>query len=243
MFVTMRTDRFRDLSLVRRCLIVGTLYGLMAVVPATMADTVITNTRAEVAFMAGLWESDSIQISPLANAQYPSCTGTWQFIFPLRVETDGDIHIRTGVTSAGACSGANNINNSPIINEVVNVNGTVNPQWTHLQGLNGRQAKPTGIFRFYTEHASDGTSSGTGERHFEIHPMTQLYLWNASSNAFLLDADYHANITNVADGTTHSSTTLRQLFDGTQLTTNIIMSDNNRVISIYPRSEERRVGK
>ena len=221
--------------LVRKRLIVATLFSLMAIVPAILADTVITNSRAEIAFMAGLWESDTIQISPLANAQYPSCTGTWQFIYPLRVESDGDVHIRTGVNSAGGCTGANNINNSPIINEVVNVFNTANPIWTHLVSLgSGRQAKPTGIFRFYTEHTSDGTSSGVGERHFEIHPMTQLYVWNASSNAFLLDSDYHSSITNVSDGTTHSSTTLRQLFDGTQQTTNIVMSDNNRVISIYP---------
>jgi hypothetical protein len=225
-----QTDFGTRLSM-RRSLIVTTLFGLMAVIPATLGDTVITNSRAEIAFMAGLWESDTIQISALTSTQYPSCSGTWQYIFPVRIEDDGDSHIKTAISAAGTCASGNNIGNSPLINEVVNVSAT---QWNHISGLSGRQAKPTGIFRYYTEHTSDGTSSGTGERHFEIHPMTQLYLWNASSNAFLLDTDYHANITNVADGTTHSSTTLRQLFDGTQRTTNIVMSDNNRVISTYP---------
>jgi hypothetical protein len=38
-------------------------------------QTVITNTRPEVALMASLWEADSVQISPLANAQCPNIAG------------------------------------------------------------------------------------------------------------------------------------------------------------------------
>src|SRR5207245_9930864 len=39
------------------------------VMPAMVHATTITNTRPEIAQMAGSWEVDSVQISPLANAQ------------------------------------------------------------------------------------------------------------------------------------------------------------------------------
>jgi hypothetical protein len=208
-------------------LIATTFIGLMTLVPAALGDTIITNTRAEVAFMASLWESDTIQISPLVNAQYPSCSGTWQYTTLFALEPDGDAHIRTAVSSLGACITGNNINGSPIIDEVINVLTSTNPVWTHLISLgSNRQAKPVGIFRYYTEHS--------GERHFEIHPITQIYVWNTNSNAFLLDSDYHAGITNVADGTTHTASGLRGLFDGSETTTAVVMSDNNRVIFTYP---------
>ncbi len=226
MFVTMRTGSMGRASEVWMKLIATTFIGLMTLAPATLGQTVITNTRAEVAFMAGLWESDTIQISPLANAQYPNCTGTWQFIYPLRVEADADVHIRMGINSSAGCTTANNINNAPIIAEVVNVFTTSNPIWTHLVSLSGKQAKPTGIFRYYTEHAL--------ERHFEIHPVTQMYVWNTNSNAFVLDTDYHAAITNVIDGTTHSTSTLRGLFDGTETMTAVISNDNIHVMFTYP---------
>jgi hypothetical protein len=41
----------------------------------TGATAIITNSRTEVAQMAGLWEVDSIQISPLVNVQYPQLAG------------------------------------------------------------------------------------------------------------------------------------------------------------------------
>src|SRR4051812_44220486 len=42
------------------------------------ASTIETNSRAEVSFMASLWETDTITISPLANAQYPVFSTDWQ---------------------------------------------------------------------------------------------------------------------------------------------------------------------
>ena len=44
--------------------------------------------------MARLWETDTVAISPLANAQYPQFSGDWQFVFPhTNISDDGDIHI------------------------------------------------------------------------------------------------------------------------------------------------------
>jgi hypothetical protein len=219
----------------RRLVLLSAL--LLGVLPRNASsDTIITNSRAEVSFMASLWESDTIQISPLVNAQYPNCSGTWQYIYPVTVEADGDVHIRTGITSSTStsCYRGNNLGNSPLIDEIVNVFSTSNPNWATLPG-SGSQAKPTGIFRFYTEHTSNGDSSGVGERHFEIHPMTALYVWNTASNAFVFRSDYHGTITNVSDGTTHAASTLRGLFDGSRVTTAIVTSaDSSRVIFTYP---------
>src|SRR6266404_5076744 len=45
--------------------------------------TVITNTRPEIAQMAGQWEVTSVQISSLITNQYPAFgTNTWEYIFP-----------------------------------------------------------------------------------------------------------------------------------------------------------------
>jgi hypothetical protein len=74
-------------------------------------------------------------------------------------------------------------------------------------------------FRFYTEH--------TGERHFELHPVTRLQLWNGSS--FVADTDYHSNVVAVPDGTTHATSTLTSLLNGTQTITATIGADNNSV--------------
>src|SRR6266850_2833245 len=86
------------------------------------SETVITNTRTEVAQMAGLWEVDSIQISSLANSQYTQFSpSSWQYIFPhSNISADGDIHIDMAVNSAGSGSSGNNTGESPIIAEVIN---------------------------------------------------------------------------------------------------------------------------
>src|ERR1041384_5819220 len=84
------------------------------------AQTVITNTRAEVSFMASLWETDPIQISALANAQYPSVgggTSTWQYVFPdFGFSNDGDIHVNMGIAATGN-TGTHSANSgeSPIV--------------------------------------------------------------------------------------------------------------------------------
>src|SRR5258708_6544907 len=73
--------------------------------PFCAASTVETNSRAEVAFMASLWETDSIAISPLANAQYPQFSSDWQYIFPhANFAADGDVHNDMAVNSSGYCS-------------------------------------------------------------------------------------------------------------------------------------------
>src|SRR5947207_15755863 len=62
---------------------VAFIIGAFAFVEGAQASTTMTNTRPEVAQMAALWEADSIQISPLADAQYPQFgSSLWQFIFP-----------------------------------------------------------------------------------------------------------------------------------------------------------------
>ena len=63
----------------------------------TRAATVITNTPPEIAQMAGMWEADSVQVSPLANAKYPTFTTTWEYIVPhTSISAAGDMHINTG---------------------------------------------------------------------------------------------------------------------------------------------------
>src|ERR1041384_6025553 len=130
-----------------------------------LAQTVITNTRAEVSFMATLWEVDPIQISGLANAQYPSVgggTSTWQFIFPsFSTASDGDIHVNMAIDSSGTGSTGGNSGESPIVPEVINATST---NLSIIDGLSGQQAIVRGIFRFYTEHIT----GGVGERKYEI---------------------------------------------------------------------------
>src|SRR5713101_4293271 len=146
------------------------------------ATTTITFTRDEIVEMAGLWETDSIAISGLANSQYPAYTANWQYIFPRTgISSDGDIHINMAVDSFATGSNGNNIGESPIVSEVSN--GT-SAQLSHLSSMSGQEAIFRGIFRFYTEHIS--------EKHFELHPVTELDRWDGVS--FVTDTDYHSNI-------------------------------------------------
>ena len=65
----------------RRFIVLAALLGMFP--PFAGATTIQTNTRPEVAQMAGLWEVDSVQISGLANAQYPAIgggTSNWQYV-------------------------------------------------------------------------------------------------------------------------------------------------------------------
>src|SRR5580658_7222067 len=173
------------------------------------AQTVITNTRVQVAQMAGLWEVDSLQVSPFANQQYPSVgsgTNLYQFLFPSgNINSDGDEDIETGINSGGTGKNAGNQGYSPIHTEIINITSA---QVSHLNGLNTEQGRPHGIFRFYTEHL--------GERQFEIHPIVEVDTWNASSNAFVFDSDYHGNIVADPNATTHANSTLVDAINGSE---------------------------
>src|SRR6266542_2336791 len=196
---------------------------LSALSASSRASTVITNTRAEISFMAGLWEADSVQISSLANAQYPQFTTDWQYIFPHRaISDDGDIHIDMAVDSSGYGSTNNNSGPSPIVVEIVSASHGQLNQLTNL--LTAGRTRPRGIFRFWTEHA--------GERHFELHPVTQLDTWNGSE--FVLTNDYRQNINFVDDGTNHPNRVLINLLDGSQTVTATVSPDNKHVIFVYP---------
>jgi len=172
--------------------------------------------------MAGLWETDTVAISPLANTQYPSLSGTWDFIFPhTGISADADIHSDMAINSSGSGSSGNNTGASPIVCEVINATQT---QLSHLTGLSSQQASFRGIFRFYTEHAS--------ERHFELHPVTQLQKWNGS--AFVLDSDYHGNIVLDPNGETHGDSVLAAVFDGSLSVSATIAADNSNVNFVFP---------
>src|SRR2546425_641119 len=96
--VGFRPDRFAA----GRAFMIGCL---LAVPGVSCGTTVITNTRAEIAFMAGLWEADSAQISSLANAQFPKFSNDWQYIFPSgSISADGDLHIAMAVDGSGSGS-------------------------------------------------------------------------------------------------------------------------------------------
>ncbi len=170
-----------------------------------------------------MWETDTIAISPLATAQYPQFSGNWQYIFAKNnSSSDGDIHINMAVTASGTGRTGNNLGTaSPIVGEVTNVTAS---QVSYLGSLAGGRYAPRGIFRFYTEHG--------GERHFEIHPMTQLLRWNGS--AFVLDTDYRGNITTVPDGATHAASTYTSLLNGSQTISATIASNNVNVNFTYP---------
>ena len=184
---------------------------------AARANTTITFTRAEITNMSMLWETDCISISPLASAQYPNIAGTWDFIVPhTSISSDGDIHIDMAIDSSGTGASGNNTGESPLICEVINANSA---QLNHLDGMTDQQATFRGIFRFYTEHA--------GERHFELHPVTQLQRWNGST--FIGDTDYHANIVTVPDGASHATSTLTGLLNGSQTMTATVAGDNTNV--------------
>src|SRR5438445_202625 len=104
----------------RRIIVVAIGVALSQVAHAT----IMTNTRPEIAQMAGLWEVDTTQISPLANAQYPLIgggTSIWQYTFASSSPaTDGDLHHAMAIDSSGTGRTGNNIGNSPVIGEIVN---------------------------------------------------------------------------------------------------------------------------
>lgn len=198
------------------------LIALLVTTVPSRADTAITFTRAEVDQMANLWETDSLAITPLADAQYPAYTTSWQFIFPhTSISTDGDIHADMAVDAAGTGKTGNNTGASPIVTEVINA---ASADLSALGARNAHQEIFRGIFRFYTEHAS--------ERHFELHPVTQLLAWNGVS--FVLDLDYHGNINSDANGTTHSGSTLTGVLDGSQTIHATIGADNSAVAFTFP---------
>src|SRR5437879_6528362 len=172
--------------------------GLLIGSSVAFGTTVITNTRPQIAQMAGLWEVDSVQISPLANAQYPQFTSNWEYTFPGGSRSsDGDQHINMGVAASGNTgSMSGNQGESPIVAEIINATDPppLSSGATH--------AKTRGIFRLYTEHSS--------ERKYEIHPMTEWDTWTGSN--FVVAADFHNNIAFVTNGTTHAASTLQQAF-------------------------------
>src|SRR3954451_16346246 len=186
------------------------------------ASTPITFTRSDLTMMAGLWETDTVAISLLATAQYPTFSGTWNFIFPHgSISADADIHTDMAVNSSGNGSSGNNTGASPIVCEVINATAS---QLSHLGSLSNQQATFRGIFRFYTEHAS--------ERHFELHPVTQLQKWNGS--AFVLDADYHGNVVLDPNGETQGDSVLAGVFDGSNTVTATVAADNTNVNFTFP---------
>ena len=182
--------------------------------------------------MAGYWEVDSVQISPLANAQLildaqPSCstTGSWEYMQPSGSQsTDGDEHINMSLNASGLGANCNNLNNgdSEIVAEIINAAGSLLPNsLTH--------AKSRGIFRYYHEHA--------GEIKYEIHPMTEQDAWNTSSNAFVVANDYHNTIRPDPYGTGYALSTYQDMASGAnQQVTVTVLSDNNRVVITYPTS-------
>jgi len=211
---------FRPFGFAARCVFV---IGCLLAVPRVLCGTtVITNTRAEIAFMAGLWEADSVAISSLANAQFPKFSNDWQYIFPSgSISADGDLHIAMAVDGSGSGSTNGNTGSSPLIAEVVNVTAA---QFAALRALKGVQAKPRGIFRFYTEHIA--------ERHFELHPVTELYVWDGSS--FVLSNDYRSNIKFVVDGAAPSTSVLSNLLNGSETMSATVAADDLHVAFTYP---------
>ncbi len=195
-------------------------------VGVTRAQTVETNTFADVNLMATLWEVDSLQVSPLANGQYPSIgggTNLWQFTFPSgSINSDGDEDIEMAINSSGTGDNGGNEGYSPIHTEIINITSA---QVSHLNSLSGKQARTHGIFRFYTEHL--------GERQFEIHPITEVDTWN-TGGTFVLDSDYHGNIVADPNGTTHASSTLQEAFNGSEQVTAQVMADGTNVIFTWP---------
>jgi hypothetical protein len=199
-----------------------TIFGLIAAATMARATTTFTFTRDEVNTMANLWETDSVSVSPLPNAQYPTVAGTWDFVFPhSSISADADIHVDMAISGSGTGASSNNAGASPLICEVINATPA---QLSHLSSLNALQATFRGIFRLYTEHA--------GERHFELHPVTQLQRWNGAS--FVQDTDYLSNIVADANGTTHGSSVLSAVFDGSQTVSATVAADNINVTLTFP---------
>jgi PKD repeat protein len=188
--------------------------------PQLSQATIFTNTRPEIAQMAGYWEVDSVQISSLVTNQYPAFgTNTWEYIFPHNnISGDGDVHVDMAIDESGTGKDGGNTGNSPIVGEVVNATSN---QLSHLKSSSVVHSETRGIFRFYTEHS--------GERHYEIHPMTELLTWNTNMSTFVLDSNYRPNVTNVSEGASHPNSTLIGVFDGSDTITTTVLSDNNRV--------------
>src|SRR5438552_16765723 len=120
---------------------------LLCAAVSAPGSTPITFTRTEVAQMALLWETDTIAVSPLADAQYPIYNNSlWQFIFPhANISADGDVHVDMAVDSAGTGSSGNNTGSSPIVCDVINA---TSPQLSHLRSLTSAHATFRGTFRF-----------------------------------------------------------------------------------------------
>jgi hypothetical protein len=180
--------------------------------------------------MASLWEADTIQISPLVNAQYPIFGGTnnWQFIFGSFTAGDGDIHVPMAIAASGTGSTSNNTGFAPVNGEVINWTGA---QFSNL--TNGTRAVSRGIFRWYSEHQSGSGITEVGERHYEIHPMTELLKWNGS--AFVMSDDYRPNIKFDNGNTTQSTQHMITTFDGSDLMTAVVMAADINVIKFtYP---------
>ncbi len=196
--------------------------GILGIAGTLKAETQITFTRDEIAAMSRLWETDTLTVSPLADAQYPQFTGAWQFIFPhTNISDDRDVHIDMAIDANGTGRTGNNTGASPIVCELTNA---TSQQLNSLLALSGQRATFRGIFRFYTEHFF--------ERHFELHPVTELDRWDGSM--FAPSADYHANVSAVADGTTHATSTLTRLLDGSQTITARVQSDNTHLDFTFP---------
>src|SRR5258707_6475907 len=57
---------------------------MFALYPLSMATTIITNTRSEIAFMAGLWVADTIPIFRPGYGQYPPVSYDCRYKFSSR---------------------------------------------------------------------------------------------------------------------------------------------------------------
>src|SRR5690349_15858279 len=101
-------------------------FGLVLFVPAAVfGNTIITNTFSEIATIASLWETDTVTVSPLANAQYPQFTSDWQYIYAHNnISADGDVHIDTAIDAACTGTNGNNTGASPIVDEIINATST-----------------------------------------------------------------------------------------------------------------------
>ena len=82
------------------------LFLLLLLSATASASTSITFTRAEIDEMARLWETDSVAISDLANAQYPQFSGDC-------VEMDTVIADQNGRRKLPGASGENQIERQP----------------------------------------------------------------------------------------------------------------------------------
>jgi PKD repeat protein len=204
------------------------VFVLVALFSLSAHATIWTNTRPEIAQMAGLWEVDMVQISPLINAQYPNIgggTSVWQYIFASSsASSDGDLHHAMAIDSSGTGQTGNNVGNAPGIGEIVNSSAYISTV-TALSAANNHRVVPRGIFRVYTEHAN--------EIHYEIHPITE-ELTN-SGGTFVVAANMRSSITNdpyARHG--YALSTMQTLVDGSITMTAQVLADNNRVVFNYP---------